>query len=195
MHAGELATIAHPVSAALPWGLIIVAGWLVITLGPLLRRRMRAAQQTAQTLDTGAAETEQSPQGQLLAHTAQTIAAQAQEGAAVAGQQMQARMDAQTAAAATKPAVAMGHDPLVLAAQNVRQTLLSDLAGTLSGMVDQSVTLPAVALPQGQQGAAGPNPRLAQFATPDGLAYAIIASAVIGPCAGLRSEPTQPGGW
>jgi hypothetical protein len=28
-----------------------------------------------------------------------------------------------------------------------------------------------------------------------GLAFAIVAQAVIGPCAGLREEPMQPGGW
>jgi hypothetical protein len=33
------------------------------------------------------------------------------------------------------------------------------------------------------------------FHTPAGLAFAIVAQAVIGPCAGLREEPIQPGGW
>ena len=33
------------------------------------------------------------------------------------------------------------------------------------------------------------------FHNPAGLAFAIVAQAVIGTCAGLREEPLQPGGW
>ncbi|HME82593.1 MAG TPA: hypothetical protein VKF82_11005 [Candidatus Eremiobacteraceae bacterium] len=198
MHALALARLVHPLSeAAFPWvAFILVAGWLILTLAPMLRRMSRRAQQAPQTLDGEADEAEQSPQGQRLAHTVQTIAAQAQAAAAAAAQQMQARMDAQTAAAAAKPAAAMGHDPLVLAAQNARQTVLGDLAGTLSNMVDQTAMPSTMSLPQTQPPApAGPSPRIAHLATPDGLAYAIVAAAVIGQCAGLRSEPMQPGGW
>lgn len=36
---------------------------------------------------------------------------------------------------------------------------------------------------------------LADLFGPRGLAFAIVASTIIGPCAGLKREPQEPGGW
>jgi hypothetical protein len=77
------------------------------------------------------------------------------------------------------------------------------LTGTLTSILDlragaQSLMAPLLA-------PSAPQPALATafvggepatvFHTPAGLAFAIVAQAVIGPCAGLREEPIQPGGW
>jgi hypothetical protein len=77
------------------------------------------------------------------------------------------------------------------------------LTGTLTSILDlragaQSLMAPLLA-PSAQQPAlatafVGGEPATA-FHTPAGLAFAIVAQAVIGPCAGLREEPIQPGGW
>jgi hypothetical protein len=193
---GLIVVLALPAAQAadVPWWLIIIGiVWLISTLAGG-RRRLR---QATQTLESDATAAEQSPETQRLAHTVQSIAAQAQASAGTMDQQVLARAQAAAAAAAAasvRPAAAMGHDPGAIAL--ARQTLLGDLAGTLKGLVDQGTPArPDTTLLVQPAAPAVRTGRLAQLATPDGLAFAILAQAVIGPCVALRSEPIEPGGW
>jgi hypothetical protein len=172
------------------WG-ILIAFWIISSAVTAIRRMVKRA-----GADVGqvAQQAEATPEGQRLTHTVQSIGAQAQATAVAAELEMQVKAAA-TAAARTAPP--MGHAPALVAAALVRQPLLSELADTLGQLADQGgaqAPAPMTTVPQLVASGASPS-RLAQFAGPSGLAAAIVAAAVIGPCAALRSEPIEPGGW
>ncbi|MBV8282351.1 MAG: hypothetical protein JO347_09855 [Candidatus Eremiobacteraeota bacterium] len=201
MHA--LAPNAPAQLADIPWWLFPVLVWVFIVIAQRVAQGGRLARKRLEyDADKQVQELKETPQGQQFAQALQTIRNQIQA----------ARTGAQTVTTDIQAQAADGGLAAALRSPQVRQVLISDVAGTVRGIAERGMQvasptmsalaadaanlasqmqLPLTAQPSGQHSPS----RFASLATPQGLAYAIVAATVIGPPQGLRSEPMQPGGW
>ncbi|MBV8281855.1 MAG: hypothetical protein JO347_07300, partial [Candidatus Eremiobacteraeota bacterium] len=121
-----------------------------------------------------------------------------------------AKTGAQSVTTDVQAQAADGGVAAALRSPQLRRVLISDVAGAVRSIAEQGVQVPSPTMsaladeapstsqmqpPLAQAFSPHSPSRFASLATPQGLAYAIVAATVIGPPQGLRSEPMQPGGW
>ncbi len=193
----------------------IVLFWIVMTTVTALRRGLKQVRtEVPAEISAAGQDAEQSPQVRRmssatreitdetrteLAQTTSDFGNEASGGGAEAALRDIAA-DIQAAKAAATLTVSASR--AAAASPAVQVSPGQALTGTLASILDlragaQSLMSPLLAPTTPQPGASafiGGDPATS-FHTPAGLSFAIVAQAVIGPCAGLREEPTQPGGW
>jgi hypothetical protein len=160
------------------WGAII-AFWVISSVVGALRRVKKAAQSS----DLGQSSSDLSAKS---LDPAQTLDA---------GQELLAQIQAARRAAATLTvsatrAAARSVAPAVVTSAG--QALAATLENVLDTRpsVDSMSGLPApVTHRQGLQGVP------VALHAPGGLAFAVLAATILGPCTALKSEPQEPGGW
>ncbi|HZV79693.1 MAG TPA: hypothetical protein VFF60_08765 [Candidatus Binatus sp.] len=190
---------------------IIVVFWIVVSIVQQLRRGASLVKKRIEyDADKALQQAEFSPQGQRLARAVQTIAQQAQ-GAPASAQTIVTAAQNAAANAPAQYATTVAESLAALRAPQARQAMISDLTTLVRGIADQGAaaattlgqgadlsaggTAPLTLFDQTAPAAATMPSRFASLATAQGFAYAIVASTVIGPPQGLRSEPMMPGGW
>jgi hypothetical protein len=190
---------------------IIVVFWIVVSIVQQLRRGASLLKKRIEyDADKTLQQAEYSPQGQRLARAVQTIARQAQ-GAPAAAQTIATAAQDAAANVPAQYATTVAESLAALRAPQARQAMISDLTSLVRGIADQGSasattlaqaadvsaggTTPLTLFDQSAPPAAATPSRFASLASAQGLAYAIVASTVIGPPQGLRSEPMMPGGW
>jgi len=157
------------------WGAVILF-WLITSIVGSLRQAAKRAAQSTETVVTTA---EQQPDMQRL----QTLARQvtpAQDGGI--GTQI-----VQQIRAARDAARAQALPPMQL--PDTVSSARQELAATLRSALD---TPAATVQPVRPSFTAGLGPALH---APGGLAFGILAAAVLGPPTALKTEPQEPGGW
>lgn len=205
---GNTAILLADFSVAWLWGAIFVI-WLVASIVGAIRQAAKRAAQAAES--TAVTAVEQSPAVQRLASASRQIADDARAdldesssglstqavGRAQAidvGKELLAQIQAARQAAGTltvSAARAAAQPSQRAASTSAGQALaatLSNVLDTRAGQVDSSMPAPV-------QHHVGIQGLPAMLHAPGGLAVAVLAATIVGPCAALKSAPQEPGGW
>gem|GEM_PF-5064375 len=167
---------ADPV--AIGYVAIILAIWLISTIRGLARRARQRSSTRGRTVTLRAAGQRQAPPGVRIGDTRITAARRARSSPAA---------ELTSAAAPAAPIAPLPPEP------EAPPLALTDATATTFGTIDRSQT--ASPAPLGQRAHAPILALLDPMTMPLGIASAVVAAAIIGPCVAYRAHADELIGW